>query len=529
MRNAKKIFSDKAFLIQLIGFVFLQIFIDMYKPFFESSIQIFGISLPELINLLYLAFLTLVFFVKAIKKPKVLIPFGIYSLLLVVYLVFHLLNISRFDQSILNNSEQNWFKEIYFILRTYLIPVFVFYYLLHSDLDRTFFKKTLSAVSLIISSNIIITNVFKVSFICYASTLEKNSFVTRNVFEWFFNPDTKNPVYMTSKGWFYMGNQIGFILLMLFVFVIMFALESGKVSDYLIAFSNALAMILVGTKVATLGCCIVLLLGIVFAIVFGLILKQFSFRLKHIIIYGVMAIVCLGIIPFSPTGIIQAQKEEAFIITEEQQNITETLKKEEAELKGEGEGKDKNSKVNKANLERFKKNFCAYLNSAPYFFGVEPEFLELFPAEENFDFWYRIATGGNEQVNYRQFKSSLYEEILRLNKNEIGDRLFGIGYVSAFPYSEQDFVSQNIWFGFFGTVLFIGPYFLMLCWGIILALKKIKTCFIYQNAFFALFIGLSTLLCLMAGHLFYGIFSITIFAFVTAYFFKYQTERVRSL
>ena len=179
-------------------------------------------------------------------------------------------------------------------------------------------------------------------------------------------------------------------------------------------------------------------------------------------------------------------------------------------------------------IESFKKEFCDYLNSAPYFFGIHPEFLELFPAEENFDFWYSIATGGNSQIDYRHFKVVLYEEIIRNNDNETGDRLFGIGYTSNFPYSEQDFVSQNIWFGYLGTILLIGPYFLLFAYGIILALIKIKKCFIYQNAFFALFFAASVLLSFMAGHLFYGIFSITVFAFMSAYFFKFQTERYRT-
>ena len=274
----KKLLSDKAFLIELIGFVLLQIFIDMYRVFFESKYQIFGISLPEIINIGYISFLTAIFFIKNFKKPKHYIPLVIYLFLFFTYCVFHIINILNFNQNILTNSELNWVKEIYFIVRTYIIPVLLCYYFLFSNLTLSFFKKTVSLISLIISLNIILTNIFKVSFICYASTLEKNSFISRNFFEWFFNPDTEFPVYMTSKGWFYMGNQIGLILFMLFVFVLMNAFESGKIKDYLLVGLNGLALVLIGTKVASLGCSILLWAGIIIAFIFGVWLKQFPFK-----------------------------------------------------------------------------------------------------------------------------------------------------------------------------------------------------------------------------------------------------------
>jgi hypothetical protein len=72
--------------------------------------------------------------------------------------------------------------------------------------------------------------------------------------------------------------------------------------------------------------------------------------------------------------------------------------------------------------EQYKKEFCEYVRSAPYFLGVEPEFLDLFPIEENFDFWYHVIIEGNyKQIDYRYFKSVLYNEIVRLNQNEAVD------------------------------------------------------------------------------------------------------------
>ncbi len=514
MIRLKKLLSDKAFTIQLICFVFLQVIIDIYRVFFESRFQILGISLPELVNIGYFSFLTLIFFLKFLKKPKFYIPIAIYTILTSVYMIFHIINVLKFKQDIFVGSELNWFKEVYFIARTYLIPIYVFFYLICSNLTLPMFKKAISALSLFISSNIVITNIFKVSFISYASTLEKNSFITRNIFEWFYNPDKEFPAYMTSKGWFYMGNQIGLILFMLFVFVIFIAFEKRTIGSYLLILLNGIALAMVGTKVSSFGGCLVLILGLIFAIIFGVILKQFSFKLKHFVVYSVITAILFTVIAYSPIYTMQEDRNSAYEITEEQKRVTESLAQ---KFKDQG---------NKEQLsEEFIKNFSDYVNSSPYFFGIHPEFLKLYTIENHFDFWYDIVIySNNKQVDYRYMKSLIYDNALIDNGNIVGDKLFGIGYISAFPYSERDFGSQNIWFGYLGTLLLIGPYLILILYGIFLALKNFKKCFTYQNALFAIGICAPLLISYLAGHLFFGIFSITIFAFIVTAFYKFQKE-----
>ena len=525
----KKILSDKAFVVELIGFVFFQVLLDMYRVFFENTVDVFGIALPELLNFLYFGFLCLVFLCKHFRSPKKMIPLLVYAALIGVYSVLHVWNVLKFKQDILTGSEPNWFKELYFIARTYLVPVVVFYFFLCSKLTMRTFQKAVSGLSLVISANIVITNFFKVSFICYASTLEKNSFITRNIFEWFYNPDTEFPVYMTSKGWFYMGNQIGLILFMLFVFVVMNALQSGKVLSYVPVFLNGLALVMVGTKVSTLGCGIILALGFLFAVVFGVILKQFTFRFKQAAVYVLVVAVLLTTVGFSPMFTEQENRAESSVVTEEQSAVLDNFASNPdnpiTQRPGRPTDPDEPDVLDPSG-EQFKKEFCEYVKSAPYCFGVVPEFLELLPIEDNFAFWYDIViNGNNRQVDYRYFKGVLYDEVLWLNQNETADTLLGIGYISNFPYSERDFAAQIIWFGYAGTVLLIGPYILAVLYGIVLALKRIKSCFIYQNAFFAVGICTALALSYVAGHLFFGIFSITVFAFIAAAFYKFQTER----
>lgn len=65
-----RLINDKNFSLQLLGFVILQPFVDIYRVFFENTIEIAGISLAELINLLAIAYLIFLFVVKYIKQPK---------------------------------------------------------------------------------------------------------------------------------------------------------------------------------------------------------------------------------------------------------------------------------------------------------------------------------------------------------------------------------------------------------------------------------------------------------------------------
>lgn len=118
-------------------------------------------------------------------------------------------------------------------------------------------------------------------------------------------------------------------------------------------------------------------------------------------------------------------------------------------------------------------------------------------------------------MNFRDFKQRIYQEVLVTNNNE-GDKYWGIGYTTNFPYVEKDIVSQNVWFGYFGTALFWGPYllcFLYACFRILLRIREKMDLYICV-------LGMSIcggfMASLVAGHLFGYIFSVTIFTFVVS-------------
>lgn len=504
----KNLIEDKYFNIQVIVFLVLQPFINMFRTFFEDRIQLFGISLPELINLGLIGYLSCLFLIKYFRKKKVMIPLVIYLSVAALYLVLHLWNISNFNQTILTPTDINLFKETYFMARTYIVPLLFFYILLNANVRSAVFLKVTEILSWIISGNIVLTNLFKVSFISYASLLEKNQFIERNIVEWFTNPDTETPVLMTSKGWFYMGNQIGMVLFILFPFAILLFLKNKSIKNFILVLLNAVAMIMVGTKVASIGALLILAATVFVVILFAWILKQFRFTVKHTVAFLAVLLTGVFLFLYSPTINIAADRKQAVEDTPTDHNVTinnEAVESEDPDI---------------SNVDAFTQIFGHPCN----YFGIDNEFVELLNVKKNVKFWESIITGNSKaQIDYRTFKSLIYEEVLRQNNNP-ADRWLGIGYTSYFPYAERDVVSQNIWFGYAGTILLIGPYVAYLIYALVSILKKFKSRFTYENAIFVISLVGGLALSCMAGHLFFDIFSAIIFTWVLANFCRRQSD-----
>lgn len=523
-RNSKDLLS-----LNILVFIGLQIVLDIYKTVFADKIQIFGISPAEIVNFLFFGYLFVIFVVAFYKTPVKFLPVLIYGLVFAVYFVLHIWNMLRFDASIINGTDISIVKEFYVITRIYLIPVIVFYMFICCDFNLKRFETAVNFYSASISSIIVVTNIFKISYVNYASGLEKNVFITKNIFEWFIAPDNENPIYMTSKGWFQMGNQISIILFMLFPLVIMQAFKYGKIRNFTLLILQGIAMIMLGTKVASLGCLLILAGALATAILFGMILKQFTFKFRNLAVLA-LTIACFAVIFVnSPIITVQKAKNQAYVITEGQERSKEEAKEKLENAKVFENNDDKNGDTDEIVKSNFSKQlavkeFAEIINSNPYIFGIDREYIELFDVEQNYRFWYNVVSSTTaSQVNYRGFKERIYKAVLEKNNNAF-DSWLGIGYTTNFPYTEMDFTGQNVWFGYIGTIVLIGPYIVCILFAIFEIFKRFKSHFIFENVFWAISVIGTLFLSLMAGHLFYGIFSIAIFAFVCVGFYKFQIE-----
>ena len=92
-----------------------------------KDIQVFNISLVEFL-VLFLVFLSflITFFKIEKKKFKFII---IYTIIFFIYLLFHSLNILRFNASLLPYSNINILQEGFYLFRIYYIPLLIFFIL----------------------------------------------------------------------------------------------------------------------------------------------------------------------------------------------------------------------------------------------------------------------------------------------------------------------------------------------------------------------------------------------------------------
>lgn len=507
----KKLYTDKNLNLQILILVCLQPFIDIYRLFVENAIEIAGLSLVELINILFVGYLTVLFVLNKQTLKRICVLF-VYAAVVGVYIVAHCYNILQFDTSVINGTEINIFKEIYVIFRAYIIPVVLLYMMVSVKTEKDLFLKTSVAVSAFISCVIVFTNIFKVSFIAYASYLEKQELIRQNIFEWFYKkaPDDINLI--TSKGWFYSGNQIGLILLMLFPIVVYYFLHLKKKIGCVFIFIQLVAMIMVSTKTAAYGSFLVLAAIIILLVLFGIKDKCFKENLKRIAILGVVFILGLGILLKSPVikmtyNSINVQQQNA--ITEEMVSELEAINNQQAsEVEDGKDGEDEGETKLSA------KEFSVFINKYHNAYSINKEYLELLPADKYMNFWMSVINDPTKsQINFRNFKVRLYNIVLEENNNSL-DRLLGIGYTTNFPYTEKDIISQNIWFGITGTILFLGPFFIVFIVCVFLILKNFKKCFTLYNCILGISVCAGTAISLIAGHLFGFFFPVVIYSFI---------------
>lgn len=504
MHMWQKLYNDNALSRQFALLVFLQPFIDIYRLFVGNGIEIAGISLVELINILFIGYLGVLFIFNQ-KRWKTFALAGVYAVLLGAYLCLHCLNILKFDTGIISGTAVNIVVELYVVLRAYVLPVMLLYMMVYIKTEEERFVKTAVGTSAFISTVIVATNLFKVSYISYASYLEENEHIRQNMIEWFTKSPPKDLNLITSKGWFYSGNQIGLILLILFPVVVYYAAASKKKRGYACVVVQVVAMIMVATKTAALGNLLVIGIMIVLLLIFGLIKKQLKENIKAILFLALILGGGMLLLNNSPVKMMISLQGMSYMRSEEEEDLEEEL-----ELFAEGE----------LDTEGFSK----FLNKYYYIYGIQEEFVKLFPVDQHPQFWLAVISNPNKkQINFRDFKVEIYEQVLKLNDNP-GDRYWGIGYTTNFPYMERDVMAQAAWFGSVGAVLLLSPFALVFLLSVFNILKRFREKINLYTCTLGLGVCAGAGGALMAGHLIGYFFPVIIWSYMLAQLYHESKE-----
>ena len=210
-------------------FFIMQPIIDMYRTFFQDTITIFGIASEEFINFSYIGIMFIFVIYNVIfteKRVKSIIKYAIYFIIIGIYMILHLLNISKFNTDIYESANINFIIEIYYTIRTYIIPIILIYIVYHSYFTKKDFNKIIILITIMISGSIFITNLLGVSLVAYST---ENVKIEGNIFKWFSLTGDSNFAAFTSKGFFNSANQISALLFSLAPIVIKEAITKNKI------------------------------------------------------------------------------------------------------------------------------------------------------------------------------------------------------------------------------------------------------------------------------------------------------------
>lgn len=530
----KKIFKhlSEKLELQIIIFVMLLPFIDIYDFFIGSSVQFLGISVIELFKIFIVNYLLILVIIS--KKSKIISLWYKYKkvicLVLIIFLFYifvHVLNVSNFNSNILSNTmDKNVLVELYYIYRTYFISLIIFFIIMMSDINKEKIIKLISIICFIMSIIIVVSNIFQVSYIAYSSYLEEDTLISGNIFSWFSDLNVTNADLYTSKGFFFSANQLSVILFSSFMISVLNFVISNKWYLYFTLFIKALALLMLSTKVCGIGLFLILIIYIILILFFRIFKKQKIEKTKLCyLILIFFSFMCLFF--YSPLRYKievlnnnltknESPKKDTFASNIQEttviKNSNNVFKQDEQSESEKAYAMDLVSLANIEELNEYEKDaFIIKLIEKRGSLGIHLSYMEEYPIEDNLNFWKKVVLlPQSDRINFRKFKSYWYKDVLQKNDNIFFDKLFGIGYVSGFPYLESDFLGQDIWFGKIGTFYFVWIYVIFYIVISIKFLRSIYKNLNMENCILCICLGIVFIISYIAGHTFGNIFPMTI-------------------
>lgn len=530
----KKIFKhlSEKLELQIIIFVMLLPFIDIYDFFIGSSVQFLGISVIELFKISIVNYLLILVIIS--KKSKIISLWYKYKkvicLVLIIFLLYifvHVLNVSNFNSNILSNTmDKNVLVELYYIYRTYFISLIIFFIIMMSDINKEKIIKLISIICFIMSIIIVVSNIFQVSYIAYSSYLEEDTLISGNIFSWFSDLNVTNADLYTSKGFFFSANQLSVILFSSFMISVLNFVISNKWYLYFTLFIKALALLMLSTKVCGIGLFLILIIYIILILFFRIFKKQKIEKTKLcyliLIFFSFMCLFFYSPLRYkievlnnnltkneSPKKDTFASNIQETTVIKNSNNVFKQYEQSESEK---AYAMDLVSLANIEELNEYEKDaFIIKLIEKRGSLGIHFSYMEEYPIEDNLNFWKKVVLlPQSDRINFRKFKSYWYKDVLQKNDNIFFDKLFGIGYVSGFPYLESDFLGQDIWFGKIGTFYFVWIYVIFYIVISIKFLRSIYKNLNMENCILCICLGIVFIISYIAGHTFGNIFPMTI-------------------
>ncbi|MGL4373569.1 MAG: O-antigen ligase family protein, partial [Turicibacter sp.] len=384
-----------------------------------------------------------------------------------------------------------WFKysngiELKYIL-TLAFP-FVLMYVIHL---AQFTKKQFNHMILcgvgFISILIVGSNIIGYSYGSYGGMTEAN-FVS-----WFTGGyDQFNPKQLTSVGFYRGANEMGALLFVLLP--IMYKILSDVKKKYpviILILLQALAMLMIGTRVSTYGLFVVSIVSFVVYLIISFIRKESIHKGMLGFMFIMVAVVYL-VLPFAPA---------VLSINSDSLNIS-NLKEQDKELV---EVTDKIGNLEGLSEEAYKFQLLYILkdqDNVRFFTFPSEYYYGFYPLEFDPEFWYHVLQQPFENRSNGRELQKLFAEY-KWDTLSSTEKLVGMGYSKISDGGmiiEQDFYRQYYTLGILGLILFILPLPIILVISGIKLLLSFKKRVTFANCMLGLSVCVGLGAAYFSGH-----------------------------
>lgn len=409
----------------------VNVFFLFLLPLFSTVFLYNKIStLIQIIFVFLLLFVTLIFYKDSRKNIKWMI---LYYVLCLIYLGVSFYHQESFKSLLPSSYGFNIVSELLTILKL-ITPITFIYSLYYIKMPFKKYMLVLKVWCILFAGSIVLTNIFKISLGSYNDT-----FITKNIFEWNKYNYYK---YTASKGYFMYANQVSALcIIFLLMFIYDYLYNSKKSIIYVLLVS--LAMLMLGTRVSTLGG----LLTLVFAIIFYFIINIFNkISIKkriYILVIPVLGwVLLLQVSPYNNRNIelnrsINRHMDDTSIVDDKAIVMDDTSM-----------DVDKTKYV----YQNYNKDYL------PKVF-----FEKYYPIKYDEEFWYNFVKNNSiDKINYRYIEKSIIRRVVEVNNNAL-DKYIGISNtrIQNIVNIESDFILHYYAFGIIGSIILLVIYLIL--------------------------------------------------------------------
>ncbi len=521
----------------LVIFMASQPLLDLYMNLLDETVRIFDVSLATILRfgVVFCMLLVLAFYERKRKATRL---FFIYAGVVAVYAVLHHINAAAFSVE-LAQAQYRVVEELFYLVRM-CVPVALIYIIYIVRLGYRDVKTIVLWSALTVSVVIIVTNLLKIGFMAYQLN---DITITGTMVDWFFS-DLEGVDWwaLSCRGLFQSTNQLSGVLVMLTPVLTYICLREKKIRYWVVMAMHLVGMINLSTRIASIGGPVAF--GAIVLVYFFENLLHKKLSLKKVLKGNTVFVVACSLFAIlfllhSPMS-LRAQSGAIFddILSNPHQggdpgkDTTEDPFEErpgntDSECPGDGqEGRPSHSGDNSSSKpshsggnssqnpsgdsQLTKAQMIAYIEKHFPTSGIQPLFInEAYPYTEDPQFWYHIIKDVPESQRYgnRNMRGYIIERLFERD-DRITNRLLGISYTrsSSFIWPERDIETHLDSLGIVGTVLFIGPYFAILGFGVICFFRKLKENLYLGKCIYLLVCGLGILIAYFSGHIMDEIF-----------------------